>query len=121
QDRRSEPWPGYFKVKDLWHAITVDQYLPNERIKFGRVEASEEIFEHLLYGVGLQWNQLEMQGRWERQEGVVAMQVKWANKLAQLVYAATTAAGPATISYDTTGASQLEKDIRTINAAALAI
>jgi hypothetical protein len=121
QDRRQEPWPGYFKLRDLYHAVSVRRYEPGERIELGFIEAAEDILEHYLYGTGLQWNQLLMAGRWERQEGIAAMQTKWANNLAKLAYLTLTASGVATTAYDTTGADVTAKDINTINAAALTI
>lgn len=121
QDRRTEPWPGYFKLVNLYHAVTVDEYLPGERIKLGFIEQDETILGHKLYGTGLQWNQLLIGGRWERQSGMGAMLTKWANFLASLAYTTLTASGLSTTAYDTTGSNTIEKDINTINQATLEI
>ncbi len=121
QDRRAEPWPGYFKIQDEYHSPTRQQYQPGEQIQLGFVEKEEAIYQHYLYGIGLQWNQLLMAGRWERSRGMTAMLTEWADNQAQLAYETLIAAGFLTQAYDTAGSTALAKDINTINAACDAI
>lgn len=122
QDYRQQTHP-FFKIVDLYHAITFRAYQMGERVEMGVVEAAEAIFEAEIIAGGLQWNQLwsEWQAVWSQQRGLSAMQTRYANQLAKTAYEVITAAGLSVTAYDATGTTTLEKDINTINAAALAI
>lgn len=125
QDRRQQMSP-YFRIVDLYHAITVKQYQMGEEIEFGSVEASEQIFEADLYGMGLQWNRLwsQWQDIWTSGRGMATMQRKWADHQAQTAYDTITASGLSTTSYqdaDGSGGTSLRNDIATINQAMIDI
>lgn len=120
-DRRQQMTP-FFRLVDLYHAITVKEYQLGEEIEFGSVEAGEAIFETNYYGMGLHWNRLwsEFQDIWTNGRGMSAMQRKWANNQAQLAYDTITASGLSTTSYqdaDGTGSTSLRNDIATLNQA----
>lgn len=124
QDRRAEPWPGWFKVGNEYHNVSRRRYRVGERARLGMAEQDEAKYEHYLYGIGLQWNQLLMQGRWERSRGMTAMQIRWANDQAQLAYETLIAAGFLTQAYlddDSTGAQSTQNDVATLNASMLAL
>jgi hypothetical protein len=120
-DRRQQTSP-FFRLMDLYHAITVREYQLGEEIEFGSVEASEAIFETNYYGMGLQWNRLwaSFQDIWTNGRGMATMQRKWANHQAQLAYDTITASGLSTTSYqdaDGSGGQSIRNDIATINEA----
>lgn len=120
-DRRGQASP-FFRLVNLYHAITVKQYQLGEEIEMGSVEAGENIFETNYYGLGLQWNRLwsEFQDIWTNGRGMAAMQRKWANFQAQQAYDTITASGLSSTSYqddDDSGGTSLRNDIATLNQA----
>jgi hypothetical protein len=117
--QRSSP---FFRLVDLYHAITVQKLQLGERIEMGSVEAGEQIFETDYYGMGLQWNRLwaSFQDIWDNGRGMAALQRKWANNQTDIAYDTITASGLSTTSYqdaDNSGGVSLRNDIATLNQA----
>lgn len=119
RDYREQSHP-FFKVTDVYDALTFEIYKLGERIKAYGIRGEEQIYEAQIIAGALQWNRLwsEWQNLWNTQDGLASMNAKYARKLAKLAYAVLTAAGLSTTAYDTTGSTPLEKDINTINSAA---
>ncbi|MEM8599290.1 MAG: hypothetical protein AAGF99_05170 [Bacteroidota bacterium] len=116
RDLRSASSP-YFKITDVYNAVTFEVYLLGERIKMRHVQGTEVIFETDIVAGGLQWNQFfaMWQDLWSANEGIATMQLKYAQKQARAAYEVLTASGLTGVAYNTTGATTLEKDILTIN------
>lgn len=119
RDYSSQEHP-FFKITDVYDAVTFEVYKLGERIKAASVRAEETIFEAEVIAAALQWNRLwaDWQNLWNTEDGLASMQAKYGRKMAKLAYTVLTAGGLSTTSYDATGSTALEKDINTINAAA---
>lgn len=109
----------YFKISDVYDSATFDEYEMGERIKFGTVRGEETIYETPIVAGGLQWFQFweSWQSQWNSGDGIASMNAKWLRRMARQAYAVVTAAGLTVVPYDATGASQVEKDVNTINVA----
>lgn len=109
----------FFKIADTYDSVTFEEYELNERIKVGSVRGQEEIFETPVVAGALQWNRFwaNWQTLWNTAEGLASMNAKYLRRMAKEAYRVLTAAGLQVTAYDTTGASTVEKDVNTINAA----
>lgn len=118
RDLTSQQHP-FFKISDAYDSVTFDDYEMGERIRMGSVRGEEEIFETPIVAGGLQWFQFweNWQNLWNSQDGIASMNAKWLRRMAKQAYAVVTAAGLTVVPYDAAGASQVEKDVNTINAA----
>ena len=109
----------FFAIDDVYDSVAFDEYEMGERIRFGSVRADREIFETPIVAGGLQWFQFweGWQSQWNTSDGIASMNAKWLRRMAKAAYAVVTAAGLTVVPYDAAGASQVEKDVNTINAA----
>lgn len=108
----------FFKLTDVFDAITFEVYKMGERIKAATVRGDEQIFEMEIVAGALQWFRFweAWQSMWNTSDGVASMNAKYLRKMGRLALQVLTASGLATTSYDTAGGSQVEKDVNTINA-----
>lgn len=110
----------YFKINDLFGAIEFNSYLLGERIELGKVRADHTIFEAEIVAGGPQWNELGIQltaGAITAEDILAMMNAAYENRKAKQAYTILTASGIETTTYDATGTTATEKDIRTINSA----
>lgn len=118
QDLRQNSHP-YFKIADVFNALTFKEYTLGDRVDMGFVKTSEQIYEALIYAAGLQWNMLwgEWQSLWQSGDGLAAMQAKYLNFQAKTAYQIITdTTDITTVSYQgATDDSQTRRDIKTLN------
>lgn len=109
----------FFKITDVYDSVEFEEYEMGERIKMGTVRGDEAIYETPIVAGGLQWFQFweNWQNLWNSQDGIASMNAKWLRRMARQAYSVLTASGLTAVPYDTTGASTIEKDVNTINAA----
>lgn len=119
----STPW---FKIADVYDAIDFRTYDLGARIELRHIEAGEIIYELDLVAGGYQYNKTWeiWQDLWTPEEGLAALQLKYAKRQAKEAYRVLTdetLVSLSTTAYDTAGATQVEKDINTINNAITAM
>lgn len=122
RDYRGATTP-YFKIVDVYNAVTFSVYRLGEPIVLRPAEAAEVIYESEIVAGGMQWNLMWEQWTdlWSEDEGLTAMELKYADQQARTAYVTLTASGLSTTAYDTGGSTTLEKDVNTINAGILDI
>lgn len=116
-DRRSSQSP-VFRVGDAYTNLTFNEYALNEDIDADYIEGAHRLYEMSVYAGMYYYNKMWAQwtDMWDEQEGLAMMGVRWARAMAKAAYEAVAASGATSVSYDTGGATALEKDINTINA-----
>lgn len=117
QDLRQQETP-YFKIVDVFNAITFDEYKLGEDIDLGFVETSETIYEAAIHAAGLQWSQLwaGWQDIWQSGDGLAAMQAEYVAYQAKLAYDILTTSPATTVAWQgAAGDSQTSRDIETVN------
>ena len=110
----------YFKISDVFDAVTFDVYQMGERIRTATVRGDEQIYETDIVAGALQWFKFfeSWQTLWNAEDGIASMNAKWLRRMGRIAIETITASGLAVTAYDdTAGASQLERDVNTINAA----
>ena len=122
RDRTSDGHP-FFKITDVYDALFFEEYEMGERIKASTVRADDQVFETPIVAGALQWNQFwaNWQSLWSEGDGIASMNAKWLRRMYQKAMDVLTAAGLEVTPYDAAGASQLEKDVNTINAGITAL
>lgn len=117
-DRRASQSP-VFRVGDAYTNLTFNEYQLNEPIDADYIEGAHRLYEMSVYAGMYYYNKMwaSWTDMWDEQEGLAMMGVRWARAMAKAAYEAISAAsGLTTVSYDTAGATQIAKDINTINA-----
>lgn len=116
RDLRQNTTP-YFKISDVFNAVSFDPYDLGKPIEFRGVSAEEEIFEAQIYAGALQWNRIwsEWQDLWSQGQGLADMQREHAKEQSRVAYSTFTASGVTIVSYATSGTGQAENDALTIN------
>ena len=116
-DRRQSQSP-YFRVGDAYTNLTFNTYQLNEPIDADYIEGAERVYKMDVVAGMYYYNKMWSQwtDMWNEQEGLAMMGVRWARAMAKAAYDALTASGATSVSYDSTGSTQVEKDINTINA-----
>jgi hypothetical protein len=117
QDLRQANNP-YFKIVDVYNAITFEEYKLGEEIDMGFVSTGDTIYEAAIHAGGLQWNQLwaGWQDLWQSGDGMAAMQAEYVSYQARTAYQLLASNPATTISWQgASGDSQTARDIKTIN------
>ena len=112
-----------FLIEDVYNAIAFEEYLSGAPVRLGDIQNGRGRFEYRILAGGFQYETLWAQDYpyWKIEDGMLAMNTKYAMKLERLAIETIVASGGIAVSYDAAGANEVAKDVNTINAGALAI
>jgi hypothetical protein len=112
--------PG-FRIRDVATGLTFEKRPEGGRARIYRITGNELFVGFDMYGGGLEFDQawFDDQQWWDIEDQAVEFRSKWYRDKAAVMYGLIGAiASGQNIAYDATGATQLDKDINTINAGA---
>lgn len=118
-DRRQSNSP-LFSVQNTYTNLTFNEYNLNEPIDADYIEGDLDYYQMKVYAALYYYNRMWSQWTemWDENEGLAMMGIRWAFNMAKIAYetiADNTGSVLTSVSYDSTGATVLEKDINTIN------
>lgn len=119
-DRRQSSSP-LFSVRNTYTNLAFNEYDLNEPIDADYIEGDLDYYQMKVYAALYYYNKMWAQwtDMWDENEGLAMMGIRWARKMAQTAYETVqdnTGSVLTTVSYDSAGATAVEKDINTINA-----